>query len=251
MSPPMSPSAVFEEAPEVEAALSANSDRPAGDNRGLGADETYCILSILADANEAAVVVRKVSERDRSEHVLVDFEVKTEEKTKIAHTEYLNGFDDDNRYPFNEEHMESIKDMSFRDVSDWEIEEGDYGGPCRTFTLYSWIEYSTYEEFPNRDRLLQLLEHAKALEVDDGLPGSKKGDSVVLAGSSVSNWLDQTKPSSATGNEYGSFPDTEDGALGGSSHLLKSHLRSQYTPSSVFGVLLFVFILMVVVETVT
>ena len=46
--------------------------------------------------------------------------------------------------------------LRFRDTSEWEVE--DSGQRYKEFSFRSWIEYCTYQELPNKDNILRLLD---------------------------------------------------------------------------------------------
>ncbi|KAM7218002.1 hypothetical protein V8F06_006685 [Rhypophila decipiens] len=159
----------------------------------------------------AFVAVRKGSEQERSERVQVDFEVGSEEHKKVRR-----------KYKWDKPHSH----LSFRDVSNWDLDD-DGVSRCKLFTLRSWIEYVTYEEFPNRHHILELLEQHKMENVDDGPLKSK---SEQTAKSSVPNPLNGAKISRTQEHES---PGIEDKKHRRSSMSMGNNPRSPYTPSSV------------------
>ncbi|KAK4212617.1 hypothetical protein QBC37DRAFT_191658 [Rhypophila decipiens] len=186
----------------------------------------------------AFVAVRKGSEQEKSERVQVDFEVESGEHKKCVRITFDNHMEISGRkYFWENAHLP----VSFRDVSNWDV--GDNGkSRCKLFTLRSWIDYATYEEFPNRDRILELLEQHKVENVNDG-PSKSKSEKA--GKSSVPNPLNGAKISRTQEHES---PGIEDKKQGRSSLSMGNNPRSPHTPSSVFGILLAVLIFMVFVE---
>lgn len=167
--------------------------------------------------------------------VYVEFEAQAEGEKKLASIRYFNrdmGTLLRNGYTPN----------SFRDVEGWDLVGV---ARCKRFTLRSWVEYCTYEELPNKDHILGLLDRpswklirdipANSGELDPpSISGDSDNQSDGPLGSPSDNGGGANSRQRGT-NENGTVLTTQNSKQGDSSFPVGNQVKANHTPSSVFG----------------
>jgi len=116
--------------------------------------------------------------------------------------------------------------LRFRDTSEWEVK--DNGRRYKGFSFRSWIEYFTYEELPNKDNILRLLDRNAGVVTNAEEVHTVSLKEAVKEGTTNS-------PISASEGKFrvSRSKDGEVESVPGSISSIAT--RASYSPSSIFG----------------